>query len=138
MGVIAFRQLFLAPVDNSSHILIKIQYPVPGLSQIFQFCIFIFRYGARPTESSMFADKSGLLTLHYGKHHVALVDEMKMWFVDESFTDVVIVCEDDETPAVDTPPPLPEPSKLLLKTRHAKRNSDLLVYHTPNKQYRCT
>ncbi|EEB16575.1 ken, putative [Pediculus humanus corporis] len=38
----------------------------------------------------MFADKSGLLTLHYGKHHVTLVDEIKLWFLDENFTDVVI------------------------------------------------
>lgn len=44
----------------------------------------------------MFADKSGLLTLHYGKHHITLVDEIKLWFVDESFTDVVIVCDDDD------------------------------------------
>lgn len=44
----------------------------------------------------MFPDKSGLLTLHYGKHHVTLVDEIKLWFLDESFTDVVIVCDDDD------------------------------------------
>lgn len=44
----------------------------------------------------MFPDKSGLLTLHYGKHHITLVDEIKLWFMDESFTDVVIVCDDDD------------------------------------------
>lgn len=44
----------------------------------------------------MFADKSGLLTLHYGKHHITLVDEIKLWFLDESFTDVIIVCDDDD------------------------------------------
>ena len=46
--------------------------------------------------ANMFADKSGLLTLHYGKHHVTLVDEIKLWFLDENFTDVVIVCDDDD------------------------------------------
>lgn len=54
----------------------------------------------------MFADKSELLTLHYGKHHLALVEEIKLWFVDEAFADVVIVCEEDE------PTDPPEPSKL--------------------------
>lgn len=44
----------------------------------------------------MYEDKSGLLTLHYGKHHITLVDEIKLWFLDESFTDVVIVCDDDD------------------------------------------
>lgn len=58
----------------------------------------------------MFADKSELLTLHYGKHHVALVDEIKLWFVDEAFTDVVIVCEEDEP----TDPPAPETSKSIM------------------------
>jgi len=55
----------------------------------------------------MFADKSEQLLLHYGKHHITLVDEMKMWFEDEAFTDVVIVCDDDCL--FDTRPPEIEP-----------------------------
>lgn len=54
------------------------------------------RKESRAANAIMFPDKSGLLTLHYGKHHVTLVDEIKLWFLDESFTDVVIVCDDDD------------------------------------------
>ncbi|KAL0268963.1 UNVERIFIED_CONTAM: hypothetical protein PYX00_010723 [Menopon gallinae] len=54
------------------------------------------RYLSYVSNATMFPDKSGLLTLHYGKHHITLVDEIKLWFMDESFTDVVIVCDDDD------------------------------------------
>lgn len=75
-----------------------------------------FSYGTVPLRARMFAEKTGLLTLHYGKHHTALVDEIKLWFVDEAFTDVVIVCDDDDAVSVESPPPPPEPSKYYLET----------------------
>jgi len=37
-------------------------------------------------------DCSGLLTLHYGKHHLSLVTEIRQWFTAESFADVRLVC----------------------------------------------
>nr|XP_018912438.1 PREDICTED: transcription factor Ken [Bemisia tabaci]XP_018912439.1 PREDICTED: transcription factor Ken [Bemisia tabaci]XP_018912440.1 PREDICTED: transcription factor Ken [Bemisia tabaci] len=38
-------------------------------------------------------DSSGLLTLHYGKHHMSLVDEIRSWFDAESFADLTLICE---------------------------------------------
>ncbi|XP_054266409.1 transcription factor Ken 2-like isoform X2 [Macrosteles quadrilineatus] len=37
-------------------------------------------------------DCSGLLTLHYGKHHTSLVSEIRQWFDAESFADVRLLC----------------------------------------------
>ncbi|XP_069675079.1 transcription factor Ken 1 [Periplaneta americana] len=42
-------------------------------------------------------DSSGLLTLHYGKHHTTLIDEIHAWFDRECFADVALVCEGKET-----------------------------------------
>lgn len=42
-------------------------------------------------------DSSGLLTLHYGKHHTTLIDEIRAWFDGECFADVALVCEGKET-----------------------------------------
>lgn len=42
-------------------------------------------------------DSSGHLTLHYGKHHIALIDEIRSWFDGECFADVDLVCEGKET-----------------------------------------
>jgi len=42
-------------------------------------------------------DSSGLLTLHYGKHHTTLIDEIRAWFDRECFADVALVCEGKET-----------------------------------------
>jgi len=42
-------------------------------------------------------DSSGLLTLHYGKHHTTLIDEIRTWFDGECFADVALVCEGKET-----------------------------------------
>jgi hypothetical protein len=42
-------------------------------------------------------DSSGLLTLHYGKHHMTLIDEIRAWFDGECFADVALVCEGKET-----------------------------------------
>ncbi|KAG8286595.1 hypothetical protein J6590_055265 [Homalodisca vitripennis] len=39
-------------------------------------------------------DCSGLLTLHYGKHHTSLVNEIRQWFDAESFADVRLLCRD--------------------------------------------
>lgn len=36
---------------------------------------------------------SGHLTLHYGKHHTSLVNEIRQWFDAESFADVQLVCK---------------------------------------------
>lgn len=47
-------------------------------------------------QTSMFdseGDSSGLLTLHYGKHHTSLVDEIRQWFDAENFADVTLICE---------------------------------------------
>ena len=42
-------------------------------------------------------DSSGHLTLHYGKHHTALITEIRSWFDGECFADVDLVCEGKET-----------------------------------------
>ena len=42
-------------------------------------------------------DSSGLLTLHYGKHHTTLIDEIRAWFDGECFADIALVCEGKET-----------------------------------------
>jgi hypothetical protein len=38
-------------------------------------------------------ERSGLLTLHYGKHHASLVGEIRTWYQLECFADVVLICE---------------------------------------------
>ncbi|KAF4527972.1 hypothetical protein B566_EDAN014964 [Ephemera danica] len=43
--------------------------------------------------SSTAAAPGGLLTLHYGKHHAALVGEIRTWYELECFADVVLVCD---------------------------------------------
>lgn len=42
-------------------------------------------------------DAQGLLTLHYGKHHATIVDEVKTCFTSEIFTDMTFVCDDKTT-----------------------------------------
>lgn len=39
-------------------------------------------------------DSHGLLTLHYGKHHATIVDEIKTCFTSEIFADMTFVCDD--------------------------------------------
>lgn len=39
-------------------------------------------------------DSQGLLTLHYGKHHATIVDEIKTCFASENYTDMTFVCDD--------------------------------------------
>lgn len=34
----------------------------------------------------------GLLTLHYGKHHVSVASEVRSWWESERWCDVVLVC----------------------------------------------
>ncbi|XP_046382429.1 transcription factor Ken 1-like isoform X2 [Ischnura elegans] len=41
----------------------------------------------------MHHNDSGLLTLHYGKHHASLVHEIRSWFNLECFADVVLACD---------------------------------------------
>ncbi|KAK9758531.1 Zinc finger, C2H2 type [Popillia japonica] len=36
----------------------------------------------------------GLLTLHYGKHHATIVDEIKTCFSSENFADMTFICDD--------------------------------------------
>ncbi|KAF7274407.1 zinc finger and BTB domain-containing ken and barbie protein [Rhynchophorus ferrugineus] len=39
----------------------------------------------------------GLLTLHYGKHHATIVDEIKTCFTSENYADMTFVCDDKTT-----------------------------------------
>ena len=39
-------------------------------------------------------ESHGLLTLHYGKHHATIIDEIKTCFSSENFTDMTFVCDD--------------------------------------------
>ncbi|KAG8226316.1 hypothetical protein J437_LFUL011429 [Ladona fulva] len=43
--------------------------------------------------TTMHHNDSGLLTLHYGKHHASLVHEIRSWFNLECFADVVLACD---------------------------------------------
>lgn len=36
----------------------------------------------------------GLLTLHYGKHHATIVDEIKTCFNSENYADMTFICDD--------------------------------------------
>jgi len=38
-------------------------------------------------------DSSGLLTLHYGKHNLSLIDEIRQWYICDTFADMTIICE---------------------------------------------
>ncbi|XP_014241449.1 transcription factor Ken [Cimex lectularius] len=38
-------------------------------------------------------DCGGLLTLHYGKHHTSVVDEVRRWFEVEAHADVHLICQ---------------------------------------------
>ncbi|CAH0562308.1 unnamed protein product [Brassicogethes aeneus] len=42
-------------------------------------------------------DSHGLLTLHYGKHHATIVDEIKTCFTSENFADMTFICDDKTT-----------------------------------------
>ncbi|XP_045481710.1 transcription factor Ken isoform X2 [Harmonia axyridis] len=42
-------------------------------------------------------ESQGLLTLHYGKHHATIVDEVKTCFTSEIFTDMTFICDDKTT-----------------------------------------
>ena len=42
-------------------------------------------------------DSHGLLTLHYGKHHATIVDEIKTCFASENFADMTFICDDKTT-----------------------------------------
>ncbi|XP_030756231.1 transcription factor Ken 1 [Sitophilus oryzae] len=42
-------------------------------------------------------DSHGLLTLHYGKHHATIVDEIKTCFTSENYADMTFVCDDKTT-----------------------------------------
>lgn len=39
-------------------------------------------------------DSHGLLTLHYGKHHATIVDEIKTCFDSENYADMTFICDD--------------------------------------------
>ncbi|XP_066254958.1 transcription factor Ken 1 isoform X2 [Euwallacea similis] len=39
-------------------------------------------------------DSHGLLTLHYGKHHATIVDEIKTCFASENYADMTFICDD--------------------------------------------
>lgn len=39
----------------------------------------------------------GLLTLHYGKHHATIVDEIKTCFDSENYADMTFICDDKTT-----------------------------------------
>ncbi|XP_018322691.1 transcription factor Ken [Agrilus planipennis] len=39
-------------------------------------------------------DSHGLLTLHYGKHHATIVEEIKTCFASENFADMTFICDD--------------------------------------------
>lgn len=39
-------------------------------------------------------DSHGLLTLHYGKHHATIVDEIKTCFTSENYADMTFICDD--------------------------------------------
>lgn len=48
----------------------------------------------------MYADETeahGLLTLHYGKHHATIVDEIKTCFTSECYADMTFICDDRTT-----------------------------------------
>ena len=38
----------------------------------------------------------GLLTLHYGKHHATIIDEIQNCLNSEHFTDMCFICDDNE------------------------------------------
>lgn len=38
-------------------------------------------------------DCCGLLTLHYGKHHMSVGDEVRRWFETEAHADVALACQ---------------------------------------------
>nr|XP_023016064.1 transcription factor Ken 1 [Leptinotarsa decemlineata] len=42
-------------------------------------------------------DSHGLLTLHYGKHHATIVDEIKTCFASENYADMTFICDDKTT-----------------------------------------
>ncbi|XP_072401943.1 transcription factor Ken 1 [Diabrotica undecimpunctata] len=42
-------------------------------------------------------ESHGLLTLHYGKHHATIVDEIKTCFASENYADMTFVCDDKTT-----------------------------------------
>lgn len=42
-------------------------------------------------------ESHGLLTLHYGKHHATIIDEIKTCFSSENFADMTFVCDDKTT-----------------------------------------
>lgn len=39
-------------------------------------------------------DSHGLLTLHYGKHHATIIEEIKTCFTSENFADMTFICDD--------------------------------------------
>lgn len=39
-------------------------------------------------------DSHGLLTLHYGKHHATIVDEIRTCFDSENYADMTFICDD--------------------------------------------
>lgn len=52
------------------------------------------------TDIAMYSDEQdshGLLTLHYGKHHATIVDEIKTCFTSENFADLTFICDDKTT-----------------------------------------
>lgn len=42
-------------------------------------------------------DSHGLLTLHYGKHHATIVDEIRTCFTSENYADMTFICDDKTT-----------------------------------------
>lgn len=71
-----------------------------GVSTAFVQNTFSFLLTGSPLKLTKFAmyseeqDSHGLLTLHYGKHHATIVDEIKTCFTSENFADMTFICDD--------------------------------------------
>lgn len=75
--------------------ILSLMFQMNSVQVIFEVkCLFFSSTDWQP--QTMF-DSSGLLTLHYGKHHTTLIDEIRTWFDGECFADVALVCEGKET-----------------------------------------
>lgn len=56
--------------------------------------------GCRLFHFAMYSDgpeTHGLLTLHYGKHHATIIDEIKTCFDSENYADMTFICDDKTT-----------------------------------------
>ncbi|CAH1955543.1 unnamed protein product [Acanthoscelides obtectus] len=61
---------------------------------------YIGSFSSLQPKSAMYSEDQeshGLLTLHYGKHHATIVDEIKTCFASENFADMTFICDDKTT-----------------------------------------